>query len=543
MGYPINREEKLENNVPDCSAVLGRRDVLMPRDARERKGSFFTPKQWVELSRQYIADVLGEDWQDEYYVWDCAAGTGNLLVGLTNKYNVWASTLDKADVDVMRERIRNGANLLESHVFQFDFLNDDFSQLPQGLQDIIADEKKRKKLVVYINPPYAEADNRKGEGRSGVAVSAIHKKYSEVMGYAKREMYIQFLTRMYKEIPSCRIAVFSKLKNLQAPRCKKYREAFQARLNKMFMVPARTFDNVTGEFPIGFTIWDTGIQEKFHRVVADVFDHKGNFAGKKIIESYDEFKFINDWVKTFRRSEAESIATIIAVANDFQHNNTVQFEKPHVQVSADNHHWQITKNNLMESCMYFTVRKIIPADWLNDRDQFTYPNENWRLDEIFQTDCLTYTLFSGHNNIQAAFGTNNWIPFTEREVHAGDTFASHFMTQYIAGAIRPDAPVGLFAEQKTSTGGKALNFSSTAKAVFSAGKELWKYYHAQPDCSVNASFYDIRAYFQGRNAQGRMNASSKDDVYTKLLENLRASRTLLEAAITPKVYEYGFLQA
>jgi hypothetical protein len=35
-----------------------------------------------------------------------------------------------------------------------------FTKLPQGLQDIINDEKKRKKLIIYINPPYAEADNR-----------------------------------------------------------------------------------------------------------------------------------------------------------------------------------------------------------------------------------------------------------------------------------------------------------------------------------------------------------------------------------------------
>jgi hypothetical protein len=89
-----------------------------------------------------LADYLGENWQEEYYIWDCAAGTGNLLAGLTNKYNIWASTLDQADVKVMHERIEHGANLLENHVFQFDFLNDDFSKLPQGLQDIINDERK-----------------------------------------------------------------------------------------------------------------------------------------------------------------------------------------------------------------------------------------------------------------------------------------------------------------------------------------------------------------------------------------------------------------
>ncbi|MDR1197705.1 MAG: hypothetical protein LBK94_01660 [Prevotellaceae bacterium] len=68
--------------------IIERRDLLVPQDVRERKGSYFTPKIWVELSQKYIADVLGENWQDEYTVWDCAAGTGNLLAGLTDKYNI-----------------------------------------------------------------------------------------------------------------------------------------------------------------------------------------------------------------------------------------------------------------------------------------------------------------------------------------------------------------------------------------------------------------------------------------------------------------------
>jgi hypothetical protein len=85
----------------------------------------------------------------------------------------------------MHERIEHGANLLENHVFQFDFLNDDFSKLPQGLQDIINDENKRKKLVVYINPPYAEGDNVRGIGRKDVHVSKIHSKYQTLMVQSK----------------------------------------------------------------------------------------------------------------------------------------------------------------------------------------------------------------------------------------------------------------------------------------------------------------------------------------------------------------------
>ncbi|MDR1925353.1 MAG: hypothetical protein LBQ66_13365, partial [Planctomycetaceae bacterium] len=134
--------------------IKSRRDLLVPQNIREYTGAYFTPEIWVETSQNYLAQTFGENWQDEYYIWDCAAGTGNLLEGLTNKYNIWASTLMPADVDIMKDRIkRHGFNLLESHVFQFDFLNDEFDDLPKGLRDIVKDPEKRKKLIIYINPP------------------------------------------------------------------------------------------------------------------------------------------------------------------------------------------------------------------------------------------------------------------------------------------------------------------------------------------------------------------------------------------------------
>ena len=202
--------------------LVARRDLLVPQDIRERKGSFFTPQQWVELSQRYLAEVLGEDWQEEYTVWDPAAGTGNLLNGLTNKYNIWASTLDQQDVDVMRDRIRNGANLLESHVFQFDFLNDSFDKLPAELRAIVDDPERRKKLVVYMNPPYAEAGNARlpagssPGNKAGVSNrSRIWDENRSALGLGIRELFAQFLARIHTEIPNCWIGEFSTLKILQ----------------------------------------------------------------------------------------------------------------------------------------------------------------------------------------------------------------------------------------------------------------------------------------------------------------------------------------
>lgn len=520
--------------------IIERRDLLVPQDIRERKGAFFTPRQWVELSQKYLCDLLGENWQEEYFIWDCAAGTGNLLAGLTNKYNIWASTLDQADVKVMHDRINHGANLLESHVFQFDFLNDDFSKLPQGLQEILNDENKRKKLIIYINPPYAEGDNVRGIGRKDVHVSKIHSKYQSLMGKASSEMFAQFFTRIYQEIPNSVLAEFSTLKILQAPNYSDFRSFFRAKLEKFFVVPADTFDNVKGDFPIGFFIWNLNKNEVFEQTIADVYDAKGNFIGQKTITSYDNSKYISDWLEVYSKKISNNyVGHMASVGNDFQNQRMIFVDNEEKgNWKKGGRHTRITSENLIPVSIYFAVRKVIPATWLNDRDQFLFPNDNWKTDKEFQNDCLTYTLFN--NNIQTKFGVNYWIPFTESEVNAKEKFESNFMTDFIKGKMKTENFGNLFGNETTDN--KALQFSQEATDVFNAGRELWKYYHSQKDINVNASLYDIKLHFQGRNDKGRMNAKSTDEKYTELISNLRQTLSILADKIAPKVYEYEFLK-
>ena len=533
--------------------IVERRDLLVPQDVRERKGSYFTPQCWVELSQRYLAAELGEDWQDEYYIWDCAAGTGNLLAGLTNKYNIWASTLDKADVDVMHDRIRNGANLLESHVFQFDFLNDPFTKLPQPLQDIINDEEKRKKLVIYINPPYAEAASKqtvtgRGENKTNVAVqNLIYTQYLNKIGIAGRELFAQFFVRVYHEIPNSVLAEFSTLKILQAPNFQNFRKIFRASLGRNFVVPAYTFDNVRGKFPIGFFIWHLDGKEVFSKTTTDVFDDDGVFVGTKTISTEIAELTINDWIiSTRNRKKENKIGYMSAKGNDFQNANFNFIINDKTQLPHPRGSW-ITDKNIKEIVVYYAVRHCIDPTWLNDRDQFLYPNDGWKEDTEFQNDCLAFTLFN--NNIQSEYGINHWIPFTESDVDAKEKFSSHFMTDYISGKNRPintttddsDLYQGVGISDKTTV--EPLVFSEEATSVFNAGRELWKYYHSQDGANANASFYDIRLHFQGRNDKGRMNSDSADVRYTELVSMLRKSLKILATKIEPKVYEYGFLKA
>lgn len=199
----------------------------------------------------------------------------------------------------------------------------------------------------------------------------------------------------------------------------------------------------------------------------------------------------------------------------------------------------------MESSVYLAVRLVVKATWENDRDQFLWPKETWKDDKDFQTDCLAYAIFSNKNNVQSQDGINHWQPFTEEELGITNELPDHFLTGYISGKGRPRNIQGdLFEDNQDENA--PLAFSEEAQAVFDAGRELWKYYHEQPDADLNAAYYDIRKYFQGTKLDKKgkevMNSTSEDETYTKLHAALRQAHRRLAKKIGPKVYEHGFLR-
>jgi hypothetical protein len=193
------------------------------------------------------------------------------------------------------------------------------------------------------------------------------------------------------------------------------------------------------------------------------------------------------------------------------------------------------------------MRKVIPSTWVNDRDQFLYPNDGWKIDKEFQSDCLAYTLFNSYNKIRSSEGPNHWIPFTEEYVQCKRRLESRFMSDFLTGKSKPseNGNAEMFDKRKVRKPGP-IKFSREASAVFAAGRELWRYYHGQSNKGLqplaDASFYDIREHFQGRNDKGKMNNTSDDETYNELIANLRAALKTLAKKIEPKVYEYGFLK-
>ncbi|MDR2494882.1 MAG: hypothetical protein LBD24_06645 [Spirochaetaceae bacterium] len=376
---------------------------------------------------------------------------------------------------------------------------------------------------MYINPPYAEAASvvaAIGTGDSKTGVAKAHKTrvtYRKAIGAATNELSAQFMARIYHEIPMCTLALFSKLKFVCGQNFAQFRKFLNAEYKAGFVVRANTFDNVAGQFPIAFTVWDLNGAAFPKYIDVDVPENGGT---KRFWVPLS--RSINKWIVSFNKTVVNTIGYLTNPGPDFLHINQPYLTS--IKGMRHIHYYAFDFKNLIPGCVYFSVRLCIEQTWLNDRDQFLYPNGGWETDTEFQHDCLMFTLFHGQNRVSAAAGVNHWIPFTEKEVSPKEKFQSNFMSGFLKGR----------------------QFSPEARAVMDAGRELWKYYHGKTKTnrtvSVNASFYDIRAHFQGRKESGTMNAASTDEIYNALIKTLRDAARALAKKIEPKVYEYGFLR-
>ncbi len=547
--------------------LLERRDSLLPIDERSFKGAYYTPLKVVDKAYDLLAKTLGKNWQQKYIVWDMCCGVGNLEVKHSNHRNVFMSTLDQADLDVMKA----SRTCVAATHFQYDYLNDDIDdfgnidygitgKLPKDLRQAIADAKAKKKdakkILVLMNPPYAEATNASniamGSGaknKDGVAktqVAACMRNY----GKASNELFAQFVVRIQQEIPNATIAMFSKLKYVNAPNFEQFRETWKAKYLGGFVVHSKAFDGLIGNFPIGFLIWDTSKKQSITEIDTEVFDKEAQWKGVKQFYNLPNETFLNVWIKRPRANTqdvvplknaispttseprvstwtAGGVAYMYCGVNDLQHagQQTVLMSS----VYHGGNGFYLTRENLWQAAVVFSVRRLVPQTWLNDRDQFLQPTE--KLTQAFKNDCLIWMLFSGSNLTASANDlewsgkrwsiVNHFIPFTEKEVGANGKFESDFMVQYL----------------------KDKTLSKEATAVLDAGREIWRAYHrgalekkVRDEYKLNrpdVGWYQIRKALE---ASGKASGNEFD------FSTFKAAYDALSEKLRPMVYELGFLK-
>jgi hypothetical protein len=540
--------------------LLERRDSLIPIDERSFKGAYYTPLHVVDKAYDKLTETLGKNWQKEYIVWDMCCGVGNLEVKHSNPRNIYMSTLDQEDIDVMKAT----KTCVAAQRFQYDYLNDDITddgqidysltnKVPAGLRKAIAEGKK---ILVLINPPYAEAANSQGnEGKTDVAKTRMGALMNKAdYGYAARELFVQFLARLAVEIPTATLAMFSTLKYVNAPNFEQFREKWSATYLGGFVVHSKSFEGLKGDFPIGFLVWKTNqsasTKMPLREVVTEVLNKNAKAIGEKTFYNLPKSSYLNIWMRRLKTDathiplknavhpqtahakvtswRSDAIGYLLSNSNDLQNSGTLTALFSSVYSAGNGFH--ITPDNLEKATVVFAVRQLIKHSWINHNDQFLQPSVP--LPEEFKNDCLIWMLFHGKNltasandlewNGQKWSIVNHFIPYTEDEVGAAEPFESYFMVDYLS--------------DKT--------LSDEATAVLDAGRVLWRAYFAYTDVrSVREQFklnrpdvgwYQIRNALAERNKSGDtapINFSPLEDAYAALTEKLR-----------PQVFSLGFLR-
>ncbi|MCY1170795.1 hypothetical protein D9M73_108850 [compost metagenome] len=543
--------------------LLERRDSLLPLDEQKFKGAYYTPLHIVDKAYDQLRATLGEKWQDRYLVWDMCAGVGNLEAKHSNLRNVFMSTLDQADVTIMK----SNPAFAGAEIFQYDYLNDDVTdfgeidytlsnKLPIALRQAIADAREGKKgakpILLLINPPYAESGSGIGKGdenKIGVEKSRINNIMRAMnLGYAGKELFVQFMIRIQLELSESFLAMFSTLKYVNAPNFELFRSVWKAKYLDGFLVHSRAFDGLNGDFPIGFLIWEQSKREPIRDVTALALDRNGLLVGEKMFVARPTSSLLNAWIPapqargelalplsnalTISRNPRRklscegSLGYLFAGNNDLQNASTGTCLTSSIYTGRNGGGLYVLPANLDRSAIVFAVRRLIKPTWLNDRDQFLQPSKP--LSDEFKSDCLVWMLFNGSNLTAGADGlhwndrdwsvVNHFIPFTESEVGAKGRFESDFMVRYMAD----------------------MTFSPEAQAVLDAGRTLFRRFHAtqfprkirdefklgRPD----AGWYQIRRALE-----------AYEDTELTDFEPMKAAYAALSEKLRPMVFSLGFL--
>ncbi len=280
-----------------------------------------------------------------------------------------------------------------------------------------------------------------------------------------------------------------------------------------------------------------------------MFDSLGEFLGYKNIHSCNKVLFLADYLQKFQPKKRDTIFGYLDPGrNSFQHQNLVHISV--IDKSQQSHvkYFPIIATTILLVSVFFSIRHCIKATWQNDRDQFYAPYDDaFQDDSEFKNNCLIFMLFHSKNRIMSTQGINHFIPFSEDEVESKERYSSHALLDFLKVKLQEQTQNNnLFNSSKKER--KPLEFSETALSVLNAGREIYRYYHAQDftknDYNANVSLYDIKEFFQGRNAQGKLNppVKAKDPYYKQLYANLQDALKDLAKEIQPKVYEYGFLR-
>lgn len=436
-------------------------DRLIDDTDRRRKGDFYTPSIWVDEAHKLLSKNLCSNWKEEYMVWDCAWGTGNL----TRDYrfrDLYCSTLHNEDLNIGARYNKDACK------FQYDFLNDDVEEFEEiedmiksalnmrktngdlanntfesamnklkatklykcapGLIDSLMgwNGKEKKKLLFFINPPYGTAKNGGADtiSKKGIAdtkVNNIMKK--DNIGACSQQLYAQFIYRINKIIKLFNadivLGLFAPPAYIAGPTYKKFRCKIILKPCETFLLQGSQFADVKDSWGICFSLLSKN--GDFRSVNAKILDYSNGKVielQNKLIYNLDEGQSLSDWIKIKDKGhdypqmsnainwKQEGRGKICdgALGYIMFNANNIEQSKQFVAITsscmAGANGVSITENNFWQCLVGFTVRRLMSTDcnWINCKDEFMVPNIKHDKYEQFCADSLVYSIFNGNSN-------------------------------------------------------------------------------------------------------------------------------------------------
>lgn len=432
----FEEEYSAKYSIEEKNSFISIKDRLTQDTKRRFNGEFFTPTIWVNEAHKQLSCVFGSNWKEEYVVWDCAWGTGNLTRDYYFK-ELYSSTLDKIDLEL-------GDNYnINSEKFLYDFLSDNLelltsnkinnSLIPKSLYNALL---KNKPLIFFLNPPFGEGSNEKQsdkESKDGILNTRV-KLMMEKEGLkdSSQQLYIQFLYRILKlkhvfNLDNINIGIFTPTLFLTGERSGKFREIFlkNFKFEKGIVFNASYFSNVSSQWGVGFSIWTSGDSKeknKFNFLIKELRDNgKIESVRQKLMYNLNYTERLSSWIKNEKSyNKVETITLKSAITFDkkirmidenvigflMNDSNNVYANTQGVYILSApvTRHIKITpitRENYKKCCSLFTARKTIRSNWLNQKDNYMIPNIDSLKYKQYENDSIIYSIFASENGVSS----------------------------------------------------------------------------------------------------------------------------------------------
>jgi len=551
-------------NVQQLKDLTSVFDRLINDDYRRKEGKFYTPSLLVAKAHEYTDEALGPDWRQRCVVWDCCCGTGNL----TRDYafgELYCSTLDQEEIDVGKHS-HSFSNVKE--VFQYDFLNGKFEDLPESLRNSI---EEGKEITFFVNPPYV-AGSVTGVGNKKNEVAKLMKK----KGLNAKDLLYQFLFRM-KNISRSHVKVniclFSKATWLTGPKYKSFRKYFAESTNfeSGFVVDSKEFSGTSGGWPIIFSIFkvdSTALHRTFNSLEYEIYEtgKKYTFFNRseseqpinslvKLRESYEVILdnpststglTVNTTNKSVHHAKEGSLGYLLSRNNCRKDSNRVCALWSMPYSNRGEYSVSIHEENFQRVCEVFTARILSKSKiYYDELEEYLCPTEDILGSEpyaYFGSQALIISIFNAAakpTSVEFDHNGKHWVfknhffwmskskfykTVLERDLLIGEEDEVPYMTTAIENQCVTKEGLDIL-----NTATELLQLSNSDRARFSENNPELQLHH------WDAGYKQLKQWWD--------DLATRDEAFKPKYEAFKKMYSEFEKSVKPLVWDLGFLRS